>query len=143
MSFVVLFVFWMWAYQVRLVMALTLGYRGMSSLEAFATVVFTTAEGAAFLIVGTVVGAVLSTVLYAVTVISMPLLLDREVDFITAMITSVKTVLASPMVMLIWGAFVGALTLLAIAPAFLGVVVVFPVLGHATWHLYARLVTPK
>jgi len=140
MSFVVLFVFWMWAYQVRLVMALTLGYRGMGSPEAFVEALLTTSQGASFLIVGTIVGAVLSTVLYSLTVISMPLLLDREVDFITAMITSVKTVLASPVVMLIWGAAVGALTLLAIAPAFLGVIAVFPVLGHTTWHLYERLV---
>ena len=143
MSFVVLFVFWMWAYQVRLVMALTLGYRGMSSPEAFVDVLLTTSQGASFLIVGTIVGAVLSTILFSLTVISMPLLLDREVDFITAMITSVKTVLASPAVMLIWGAVVGALTLLAIAPAFLGVIVVFPVLGHTTWHLYERLVFEK
>ncbi|WPZ35796.1 DUF2189 domain-containing protein [Thalassobaculum sp. OXR-137] len=141
MSFVVLFVFWMWAYQVRLVMALTLGYRGMSSPEAFVTVLFTTSHGASFLIVGTIVGAVLSTVLYSLTVISMPLLLDKEVDFITAMITSVKTVLASPVVMLVWGAVVGGLTLLAIAPAFLGVIVIFPILGHTTWHLYDRLVS--
>ena len=140
MSFVVLFVFWLWAYQVRLVMALTLGYRGMGSPEAFVEALLTTSQGASFLIVGTIVGAVLSTVLYSLTVISMPLLLDRDVDFITAMITSVKTVLASPVVMLIWGAAVGALTLLAIAPAFLGVIAVFPVLGHTTWHLYERLV---
>ncbi|SDF78708.1 DUF2189 domain-containing protein [Thalassobaculum litoreum] len=143
MSFVVLFVFWMWAYQVRLVMALTLGYRGMSSLEAFADVLLTTSQGASFLIVGTIVGAVLSTILYSLTVISMPLLLDKEIDFITAMITSVKTVLASPAVMLIWGAAVGALTLLAIAPALLGVIVIFPILGHTTWHLYDRLVFEK
>lgn len=143
MSFVVLFVFWMWAYQVRLVMALTLGYRGVGSLEAFTEVLLTTSEGASFLIVGTIVGAVLSTVLYSLTVISMPLLLDKEVDFVTAMITSVKTVLASPAVMLIWGAAVGGLTLLAIAPAFIGVIVIFPILGHATWHLYDRLVFEK
>ena len=143
MSFVVLFVFWMWAYQVRLVMALTLGYRGVGSWETFTNVLLTTSEGASFLIVGTIVGAVLSTILFSLTVISMPLLLDREIDFITAMITSVKTVLASPAVMLIWGAVVGALTLLAIAPAFLGVIFVFPVLGHATWHLYDRLVFEK
>ena len=141
MSFVVLFVFWMWAYQVRLVMALTLGYRGMNSLESFVTVLFTTSHGASFLIVGTVVGAILSTILYSLTVISMPLLLDKEVDFITAMITSVKTVLASPVVMLVWGAVVGGLTLLALTPAFVGVIFVFPVLGHTTWHLYERLVS--
>jgi len=74
-------------------------------------------------------------------VIAMPLLLDKEVDFVTAMITSVRTVLASPVVMLGWGAAVGALTLLAIAPGLVGVIFVFPFLGHTTWHLYERLVS--
>jgi uncharacterized membrane protein len=76
-------------------------------------------------------------------VISMPLLLDKNVDFVTAMITSVKTVLASPAIMLGWGTVIGAVTLLAVVPAFVGVIFVFPVLGHTTWHLYERLVSEK
>ncbi len=140
MSFVVLFVFWIWAYQVRLVLALTMHYRHFRSLEDLVVGVFTSLDGAVFLLVGTSVGAVLATVLFSVTVIAMPLLLDRDVDFVTAMITSVRTVLASPLVMLGWGAAIGAATLLAVAPFLLGVIVVFPLLGHATWHLYTRLI---
>lgn len=140
MSFVVLFVFWIWAYQVRLVLALTMHYRHFRSFEDLLAGVFTSAGGAAFLAVGSLIGAALATVLYSITVIAMPLLLDREVDFVTAMITSVRTVLASPLVMLGWGAAIGAMTLLAAAPLLLGVIVVFPLLGHATWHLYARLI---
>lgn len=91
--------------------------------------------------VGSVVGAALATLLFSLTVMAMPLLMDKEVDFVTAMITSVQTVRKSPAVMLGWGVAVGALTLVAVAPALLGVIVVFPVLGHASWHLYERLVS--
>ncbi|PJK30326.1 DUF2189 domain-containing protein [Minwuia thermotolerans] len=143
MSFIVLFVFWIWAYQVRLVLALTLAYQGFRSLDHLFSVLFTTSEGVTFLLIGSAVGAVLATVLFSITVISMPLLLDKRVDFVTAMITSVKSVVQSPVVMLGWGAAVGALTLLAIAPLFIGVIFVFPLLGHTSWHLYERLVREK
>lgn len=143
MSFVLLFVFWVWAYQVRIVLAITLQNQGMGSLDQLASVLFGTVEGATFLAVGSVIGAVLSTILYSITVISMPLLLDRNVDFVTAMITSVRTVARSPVVMLGWGAVIGGLTLLSVATVFLGVILVFPVLGHTTWHLYARLISER
>ena len=141
--FVMLFIFWVWAYQVRLVLALTMNYNSVRSLEHFFTTLFTTGDGATFLIIGTLIGAFLSTVLFSITVIAMPLLLDKNVDFVTAIITSVKTVHGSPVVMLCWGAAVGALTLLAAVPILLGVIVVFPVLGHTSWHLYERLVSEK
>ena len=143
MSFVILFVFWIWAYQVRIVLALNIHHQGYGSIGDLTTALFTTAGGLSFLAIGTVIGAVLATVLYAITVISMPLLLDKNVDFVTAMITSVKTVLASPAIMLGWGTVIGAVTLLAVVPAFVGVIFVFPVLGHTTWHLYERLVSEK
>ncbi len=141
MSFVVLFVFWIWAYQVRLVLAITMSSQSFRSLDHLFELMFTTGDGAIFLLIGTLVGAFLATVLFSITVIAMPLLLDKDVDFVTAMITSVKTVQSSPAVMLGWGAVVGALTLLAIAPAFLGIVVIFPLLGHTTWRLYERLIS--
>lgn len=143
MAFVTLFIFWIWMYQVRLLLALFLASQSFSSLEGFLAVVTGTGDGLAFLAVGTIVGAFLSTVLYSITVIAMPLLLDRDPDVVTAIVASVKTVFASPVVMLGWGAFVAALVILAMLPAFLGLLVVLPVLGHATWHLYARLVTVR
>ena len=143
MSFVVLFVFWIWAYQVRLVLALTLSNQGVHSLDRLLSVLFTTSDGITFLAIGSLIGAVLATILFSITVISMPLLLDKRIDVVTAMITSVKTVIQSPVVMLGWGATVGALTLLAIAPLFIGVIFIFPLLGHASWHLYERLVSEK
>ncbi len=140
MAFVVLFVFWIWAYQVRIVLVIVLQHHSFSSFSDFVTLVFTTVPGATFLVIGTVVGAILSAVLFSITVIAMPLLLDKNIDFVTAMLTSVKAVQKSPVVMLSWGATIGGLTLLAVAPGLLGVLVVFPILGHITWHLYEKLV---
>lgn len=140
MAFVVLFIFWMWMYQVRLLVALFLGRLSFSSLDRFVDIVTTTGEGLAFLMVGHIVGAVLSLVLFSITVCSIPMLLDRNVDFVTAMITSIKVVLASPVVMLGWGVIVTLSLIAAIVPAFLGLLVVLPVLGHTTWHIYKRAV---
>lgn len=142
MAFVTLFVMMMWLYQVRLLLALFLGFQSFSSFMGFLTVITSTAEGLMFLAVGHVVGAVLATILFSLTVISFPLLLDREVDFITAMITSVRAVSTNPVPMLGFAAAIAALCLVAMLPAFLGLVVLLPVLGHATWHLYRRVVEP-
>ena len=136
MAFVVLFVFWMWIYQVRLLLALFLGRKSMSTIPKFIEVITTTQEGLLFLGVGCISGAILSFVLFSATVIAMPLLLDRELDFISAIIVSFKTVLKSPAPMIGWGIIVVALAIIGMIPAFLGLVIIMPILGHATWHLY-------
>lgn len=141
MAFTVLFVFWMWMYQVRLLLALFLSRLFFSSVDGLINVVFFTIDGWIFLAVGTAIGAFISAILFSITVISMPLLLDREVDFITAMITSFKTVKESPVIMLAWGGAIAVVTILSMLPAFLGLLVVLPVLGHASWHLYRRLIS--
>lgn len=140
MAFVVLFVFWVWIYQVRLLFALFLGYKAPGTLEALGHIVATTPEGLGFLAVGTVVGTVLATVLFSITVIAMPLLLEREVDFVTAMITSIRTVFDNPVPMLAFGAIAGGSAILALVPLFLGLLVVLPVLGHATWHVFRTVI---
>ncbi|MDB5509328.1 MAG: hypothetical protein JWL93_1797 [Hyphomicrobiales bacterium] len=140
MAFVILFVLWVWMYQVRLLIALFLGRMSFATWESFFSVVFTTPDGWLFLAIGHLVGGVLALILFSVTVVSMPLLLDRDYDAVTAMIVSVRAVLASPVVMLGWGIFVTLCVLAACAPAFLGLPLVLPVLGHATWHLYRRVV---
>ncbi|MGP9821563.1 DUF2189 domain-containing protein [Salinarimonas sp. NSM] len=142
MAFVTLFIMIIWMYQVRLLLAIFLGYQSFATLGQFLTVVFTTPEGLMFLVVGNIVGAVLAAALFSLTVVSFPLLLDRDVDFITAMITSVKAVVTSPKPMLGWAAFIVALLVLAIVPFFLGLLIVLPALGHATWRLYRRVVEP-
>lgn len=138
MAFVMLFVFWVWMYQVRLLIALFLGLASFASFAQFLTVVFTTQHGLIFLAVGHVVGGVLALVLFSITVFSIPMLLEREIDIVTAMITSVKAVFQSPVVMLGWGVFVTLSVLAASLPLFLGLLVILPVFGHATWHLYRR-----
>lgn len=138
MAFVMLFVFWVWMYQVRLLIALCLGLISFASFEQFVTVVFTTQQGLIFLVLGHAVGAILAMVLFSITVFSIPLLLERDIDIVTAMIASVKAVLQSPFVMLGWGVFVTLGVIAASAPLFLGLLIVLPVFGHATWHLYRR-----
>ena len=140
MGFVMLFIFWIWMYQIRIWLAILLGQTSLSSWDKFVEVLFSTPEGLIFIAVSHVVGACFAILLFSVTVVSLPLLLDRDADFITAMITSVKTVLANPLVMLCWGAFIGVLIMLSFIPFFLGLLVVLPVLGHATWHIYQRAV---
>jgi uncharacterized membrane protein len=100
--------------------------------------VFLTPTGLTMIAVELVVGAVLAFLLFALTVVSLPLVLDREVDFVTAMLTSLAVVRQNLGVMLCWAGLIAALTLVALLPWFLGLIVVLPVLGHATWHLYRR-----
>lgn len=140
MAFVVLFVFWVWMYQARTLVAVFFGLKGFANFDAFVGAVFTTETGWWFLLVGHCVGAIISLVLYTLTVISCPLLLDKEIDFVTAMLTSIRTVLASPFVMLGWGVLVVIAIVLSAAAAFGALLIVLPVLGHATWHLYCRLI---
>jgi uncharacterized membrane protein len=143
MAFVTLFVFVVWMYQVRLLIALLLGLNAsFSSLHDFITVVLTTNEGLLFLAIGNAVGAALSLILFSLTVVSFPLLLDRDVDFVTAMITSVRAVVTSPLPMIGWAALIVVLLAVSAMPYFLGLVVTLPVLGHTTWHLYRRIIAP-
>ena len=137
MAFAAVFVFVIWMYQVRLFIALMLGTKSFVSFRDFLLVVITTPEGWIFLIVEHLIGAVLSFLLFSLTVVSFPLLLDRDVDIVTAMITSVRAVVASPGPMIGWAAVIVFLLIVACLPAFLGLLVVLPVLGHATWTFIA------
>jgi uncharacterized membrane protein len=143
MAFVTLFLFVVWMYQVRLLIALLLGVSvSFGSLQEFLTVVLTTNAGLLFLVVGNCVGAALALVLFSLTVVSFPLLLDRDVDFVTAMVTSVRAVVMSPLPMIGWAATIVLLMAISSLPYFLGLLVTLPVLGHTTWHLYRRIVAP-
>jgi len=143
MAFVTLFFFVIWMYQVRLLIGLLLGlHASFSSIREFLNVVLTTNDGLLFLVIGNLDGAALSLVLFSLTVVSFPLLLDRDVDFVTAMVTSVRAVVMSPVPMIGWAAIVVILLIVSSIPYFLGLIVTLPVLGHATWHLYRRIVAP-
>ena len=142
MAFVSLFIFWIWIYQVRLLIAIILGFKASTSLNRFFDVLVSTQEGALFLIVGHIVGAILALILYSVSVVSLPFLLERNTDFVTAIATSVRAVFTSPVPMLGFGICVTLLIIAASLPLFLGFLVVLPILGHATWHLYRKIVAP-
>ncbi|MFZ4809567.1 MAG: DUF2189 domain-containing protein [Hyphomicrobiaceae bacterium] len=143
MAFVTVFILIVWMYQVRVLMAVLLGMMGFgATLAEFATIVFTTGNGLAFLGIGHVVGAIMATILFSVTVVSFPLILDREVDLMTAMITSVAAVAKNPVPMLGFAALIVIALVAGMVPFFLGLFIVVPVFGHATWHLYRRVIAP-
>ncbi|NDR55326.1 DUF2189 domain-containing protein [Aliiruegeria sabulilitoris] len=142
MAFVTLFILWVWFYQFRTVLVIVLKDSSFSDLDGFLNTVLFTPEGWTFLAIGSCVGALLSAVLFSVTVVAMPMLLDREMDFISAMITSVRVVTENPVVMLSWAAIISVTMLLSLVPAFLGLIFTLPILGHTTWHLYQRAVQP-
>jgi uncharacterized membrane protein len=135
---VVFFLFW--NFLSHMIFALFLGKATLTNVST-SLEVFLTPEGLMMLAVGTAVGAVFSTLLFALTVVSLPMLLDREVDFVTAMLTSLGVVSESPLVMLGWGALIGAALFLAMLPGFFGLFLVLPVFGHASWHLYRRAIS--
>lgn len=142
MAFVTLFVLWVWFYQFRTLLVIILQDSSFSDLDGFLNTVFFTSEGWTFLAIGTCVGGFLSAVLFSVTVVAMPMLLDREIDFISAMLTSIQVVRENPVVMLLWAAIITVTMLLSMVPAFLGLIFTLPILGHTTWHLYQRAVSP-
>jgi uncharacterized membrane protein len=102
--------------------------------------IFTTAYGMTFLVVGNGLGAIIVLFVFSITAISPPLVVDRDVDFVTAMRTSVRAVLANPRVMLAWAILIGAALAISFVTAFVALLVIFPFLGHTTWHLYRRVV---
>jgi uncharacterized membrane protein len=134
---VVVVFFLFWNFLAHMIFALFLGLQAMTNISS-SFQIFTTPNGLMMLFIGTIVGAVFSGVLFSLTVVSLPLLLDREIDFVTAMITSVSVVLTNPKIMVLWGGLIAASLFLGIALGFLGLFVVLPLFGHATWHLYRR-----
>lgn len=111
-----------------------------SGVETKGLALFWTGPGILMLLVGGIVGALMALAFYAITVFSLPLLVDREVDFITAIIVSLATVRSNTFVLLVWAALIAVSLFVAMLPLFLGLLIVLPVLGHATWHLYRRAV---
>ena len=135
---VVFFLFW--NFLSHMIFALFLGNAVMTNVSS-SLAVFATPAGLTMLAVGTAIGAAFSTLLFCLTVVSLPMLLEREVDFVTAMLTSCAVVAESPVVMLGWGAFIAAVLFVAMLPGFFGLFLALPVLGHASWHLYRRAVS--
>ena len=87
-------------------------------------------------------GALIALSIFSISVISFPMLYDRDVDFVTAMVTSVRLVTKNPVPMIAWCVLIGILTGISLMSVFVGFLVVLPVIGHASWHLYRRGVEP-
>lgn len=139
MCAIIIVILLFWFFIGHMIFALFLGLSQMTNITS-SFEVFMTPNGILMLLVGTAVGAMFALLLFAITIVALPLLLDREVDFVTAMITSFQAVLRSPLPMLAWAAFIAVFTFAALMPGFLGLLIVLPLLGHATWHLYRLMV---
>ncbi len=138
LALVAIFLFWLYA--ADLIYQATLGPEAPASIAAFVRDVFTTRAGLEMVVVGVGVGFLFAVLVLAISVVSFPLLLDRDVGLLTAVRTSIRAVAANPETMAIWGLIVAGSLVIGSLPAFLGLIVVVPVLGHATWHLYRKLV---
>jgi uncharacterized membrane protein len=137
MAVVVLLVFGFWVILARGIFAIFIGQGVLGASIGMELLSF---AGVFMLLIGSLVGGLIALGLFTVTAFSLPMLLDRPVDFATAIITSIAAVRANGMVMLRWAAIIAGLLIVAMLPLFLGLVVVLPLLGHATWHLYRRAV---
>ncbi|MDX8348580.1 DUF2189 domain-containing protein [Cognatiyoonia sp. IB215446] len=134
---IIVIYFLFWTFLAHMIFALFMGLSTMTNVtESYD--VFLTPNGLMMIAAELVVGAILAFLLFALTVVSLPLVLDREIDFVTAMLVSLQTVRENLTVMLVWAGIIAVLTLLALLPWFLGLMIVLPVLGHATWHLYRK-----
>jgi uncharacterized membrane protein len=133
-------IFLCWLATAHAIYVATFGYAAAASMPDFLGRVLTTPEGWTLIIIGNLVGFLFAVLVLAISVVSFPLLLDRDAGAATAMLTSLKAVLANPGPMALWGLVVAGLLVLGTLPFFLGLAVVLPVLGHATWHLYRRIV---
>ncbi len=135
-------IFLVWLAVAEAIYVANFGYSAPASITQFVKDVFTTPAGWALIVVGTGVGFLFAVAALTIGAISFPLLLDRDVGAAVALFTSIRVVIANPLTMALWGFIVAALLVLGSLPFFLGLTVVMPVLGHATWHLYRKAVEP-
>jgi uncharacterized membrane protein len=137
-----LILFIVWIAAADAIYIATFGHAPAASIPDFATRVLTTPEGWLLIIVGCGVGFLFAVVALCVSVVSFPLMLDRHATAIDAIRTSLRAVTKNPFAMAAWGLIVAALLVIGSLPFFVGLAVVLPVLGHATWHLYRKVVEP-
>ncbi|MCB5176153.1 MULTISPECIES: DUF2189 domain-containing protein [Microvirga] len=135
-------IFLAWLTTARMLYEGLFGYAAPESYTRFVNEVLTTSQGLQLIVLGNLLGFVFAVAVLSISVISFPLLLDRDVGAAVAIHTSVRAVLANPFTMAVWGLIVAGALLLGSLPLFVGLAIVMPVLGHATWHLYRRVVEP-
>lgn len=140
MGLILVAIYLAWLVAAALIYAATFGANPPGSMGSFLGDIFGTARGWALLLIGCGVGCVFAAVVLVIASVSFPMLLDRDVGVETAIATSIRAARENPAAMAQWGLIVAGLLLLGSLPAFLGLALVLPVLGHATWHLYRRIV---
>lgn len=137
-ALMLIFVFWLWIAESMYVGIF--GDTGPVAVSEFARNVFETEGGRTLIVIGNAVGFLIALATFAVSVVSFPMLLDRKTTAARAVVTSIRAVAANPVTMLLWGLFVALSLAIGSLPFLVGLVIVVPVLGHATWHLYRRVV---
>ncbi|MBS0564878.1 MAG: DUF2189 domain-containing protein [Proteobacteria bacterium] len=136
---VILVIFLFWLFVGHALFALFIGLSPQAMAAGGLADYFLTGRGPLMLAIGTGIGAGFAFVLFCMTVVGLPMLLEREVDFVTAAIVSFQAVFANLGVMILWAGAICLLLAIGMAPLFLGLFVVLPVLGHASWHMYRAL----
>lgn len=140
LGIVLMAIFFAWLNAAMAVYRLTFNDWVPPSIAEFVHQVFTTPAGWTLIIVGCGVGLLLGIVAFTISVASVPMLLDRDVGVVTAVETSIRVVLVNPQTMALWGLIVAGALMIGSLPFLIGLSVVFPVLGHSTWHLYRAAV---
>jgi uncharacterized membrane protein len=142
LGFLLMAIFLIWLVVAEALYIANFGYAPPPPITQFVRNVLTTHAGWRLIVVGTGIGFLFAVLVLTISAVSFPLLLDRDVGAAVAVYTSIRLVAVNPMTMALWGLIVAALLLIGSIPFFLGLTVVMPVLGHATWHLYRRAVEP-
>lgn len=132
-----------WIRIATLLFAIFFGIQAIPPFEIFFPALILEPRGLALLVTGTAVGGVLALITYACAVVSVPMLLDRNMDAVTAVLTSIQAVRKNPAPMLLWAWLILVLTAFGIASLFVGLIVTFPLVGHATWHAYRDVIAPE
>jgi uncharacterized membrane protein len=136
-------IFLIWIAVANAIYVANFGYAPPQSTYDFVQDVLTTRAGWNLILVGNGVGFLFAVLVFAISVVSFPFLLDRDVGAAVAVLTSVRAVLKNPITMSMWALIVGILLVIGSLPFFLGLTIVMPILGHSTWHLYRKVVDPK
>ena len=140
MGFVLVAIFLLWLVCANAIFSAILGPVDTSSYEQLLGTILTTPRGWTLILVGNAVGFLFAAFVLTISVIAFPLILDRHASVGTAMTTSTRAVQANPGTMALWGLIVAAVLALGSIPLFVGLAIAIPILGHATWHLYRRVV---
>jgi uncharacterized membrane protein len=142
LGLLLLVLFGIWIAVAQAIYVAHFGYLAPESIEAFARQVLTTDAGHRMIVIGNATGFVFALVAFMLSVVAFPLLIERQIGAVGAAVTSVKAVLRNPLTMALWGLIVAGALLIGSLPFFIGLAIVIPVLGHATWHLYRKVVAP-